>query len=68
MTACNRLKGKVAIVTGGASGIGAATVRRVVEEGARATIADLDGRDAVATSDLDEALAYRVDSWEALAA
>jgi magnesium chelatase family protein len=32
------------------------------------TIADLDGRDAVATSDLDEALAYRVDSWEALAA
>jgi magnesium chelatase family protein len=32
------------------------------------TIADLDGRDGVATSDLDEALAYRVDSWEALAA
>jgi magnesium chelatase family protein len=32
------------------------------------TIADLDGRDAVAARDLDEALAYRVDSWEALAA
>jgi magnesium chelatase family protein len=32
------------------------------------TIADLDGRDAVTARDLDEALAYRVDSWEALAA
>jgi magnesium chelatase family protein len=32
------------------------------------TIADLDGRDSVAARDLDEALAYRVDSWEALAA
>jgi magnesium chelatase family protein len=32
------------------------------------TIADLDGRDAVATRDLDEALAYRLDGWEALAA
>ncbi len=32
------------------------------------TIADLDGRDAVAPRDLDEALSYRVDSWEALAA
>ena len=32
------------------------------------TIADLDGRDDVAPRDLDEALAYRVDSWEALAA
>ncbi len=32
------------------------------------TIADLDGRDAVEPRDLDEALSYRVDSWEALAA
>ena len=36
-----RLDGKVAIVTGGASGMGAATVRRFVEEGARVVIADL---------------------------
>jgi NAD(P)-dependent dehydrogenase (short-subunit alcohol dehydrogenase family) len=37
-----RLDGKVAIVTGGASGIGAATVHRFVSEGARVVIADLD--------------------------
>ncbi len=36
-----RLEGKVAVVTGGASGIGAATVRQFVQEGARVVIADL---------------------------
>jgi len=36
-----KLDGKVAIVTGGASGFGAGIVRRFVEEGARVLIADI---------------------------
>jgi NAD(P)-dependent dehydrogenase (short-subunit alcohol dehydrogenase family) len=37
-----RLEGKTAVVTGGCSGIGLATVRRFVEEGATVVIGDLD--------------------------
>jgi NAD(P)-dependent dehydrogenase (short-subunit alcohol dehydrogenase family) len=37
-----RLVGKVAVVTGGCSGIGLATVRRFAEEGAQVVIGDLD--------------------------
>lgn len=37
------LSGKVALVTGGASGIGAASVRRLAVAGARVAVADLDG-------------------------
>ena len=46
-----RLAGKVAIVTGGASGIGLATVRRFVAEGAKVAVGDLDadGLQAVET-------------------
>ncbi len=36
-----RLDGKAAVITGGASGMGEATVRRFVEEGARVVIADV---------------------------
>ncbi len=37
-----RIQGRVAVVTGGCSGIGLATVQRFVEEGAKVVIGDLD--------------------------
>ena len=39
---CSRLEGRVAVVTGGASGIGLASVRRLADEGAHIVIGDLD--------------------------
>ena len=55
-----RLEGKVAIVTGGASGIGAATVREMVKEGASVLIADVNDElgDELAT-ELDSAVYSR---------
>jgi NAD(P)-dependent dehydrogenase (short-subunit alcohol dehydrogenase family) len=46
LTKVQRLANHVAIVTGGAQGIGGATARRLAEEGARVLVVDLDGDEA----------------------
>lgn len=58
-----RLEGKIALVTGGASGFGEGIARRYVQEGARVLIADLnaDGAARVAASLGEAAAAVRCD-------
>jgi NAD(P)-dependent dehydrogenase (short-subunit alcohol dehydrogenase family) len=46
-----RVEGKVAIVTGGGSGIGAATARRLCDEGASVAVTDVDEASALATAE-----------------
>jgi NAD(P)-dependent dehydrogenase (short-subunit alcohol dehydrogenase family) len=74
-----RIDGKVAVVTGGCSGIGLATVHRFVEEGARVVIGDIDdergqtlvtqlgGQDVVSYVHVDVTSKDEVDAMFALA-
>ena len=56
----SRLAGRTAIITGGASGIGAASVRLFVEEGARVLIADMqEERGEELAKELGDAAAFR---------
>ncbi len=61
------LEGKVAIVTGGAGRIGIAVVRRLVEEGVRVVVADINEEAAVAVAAEhgDNAIAITFDSADA---
>ena len=47
----DRLRDKVAIVTGGAQGLGEGIARRLAEEGASAVIADINGAKAKSVAD-----------------
>ncbi|MGP4053133.1 SDR family NAD(P)-dependent oxidoreductase [Streptomyces sp. 2A115] len=67
------LDGKVAIITGGAKGMGEAHVRRFVEEGAKVVVADLDvaGGEKLAVELGGDALFVELDvtdtsGWEAV--
>lgn len=74
--ACRRFEGRVAVVTGGASGIGAACVQRFAAEGANVVVADLDAERGEATATAAEgerAIFVRCDvaqaaDWESLRA
>jgi 2-hydroxycyclohexanecarboxyl-CoA dehydrogenase len=56
-----RLEGRIALVTGGASGIGAATVRRLAAEGARVAVADVNGPAARAVAGEVDGAAVELD-------
>jgi NAD(P)-dependent dehydrogenase (short-subunit alcohol dehydrogenase family) len=63
-----RFQGKVAFVTGGGSGLGAAAARRFGDEGARVVVADINSEPAATVAKaLDDALPVPVDTSDAVA-
>jgi 2-hydroxycyclohexanecarboxyl-CoA dehydrogenase len=56
-----RLEGRIALVTGGASGIGAATARRLAAEGARVWVADIDLTGALSVASEIDGTAVEMD-------
>jgi NAD(P)-dependent dehydrogenase (short-subunit alcohol dehydrogenase family) len=62
---CRRLENRVAVVTGGASGIGWAAVRRLASEGARVVVADVDTTSGPLVAKEVEGLFVEVDVTDA---
>src|SRR5581483_5618512 len=64
------LDGRRAVITGGGSGIGAATCRRMAEEGAAVAVIDVDGDAAEKVAGEIDGYAYQADvtDYDALAA
>lgn len=62
----DRLAGKVAIVSGGAGGIGRAIAERIANEGGRVLVTDIDidGAEAIAETLGDNASAFRFDAYD----
>ena len=58
---CSRLEGRVAVVTGGGSGIGLASARRLADEGAKVVIGDMDTAAGEAAADEVGGLFVRTD-------
>jgi NAD(P)-dependent dehydrogenase (short-subunit alcohol dehydrogenase family) len=56
-----RLDGRVAVITGGGSGIGLASARRMADEGARIVVADIDTTSGKAAADEVDGLFVRTD-------
>jgi NAD(P)-dependent dehydrogenase (short-subunit alcohol dehydrogenase family) len=59
----DRVKDKVAIVTGGASGIGEATAKLLAEEGAKVAIVDIDDDNGKRVAKEIKAAGYIADFW-----